>query len=147
MNVLLNNVQCLFSPRKVWEGRCVRGGSQDSASLLWCICMFVNWGSWQTCSCSGVCLERHVWNRHALLFWHLSEKTHGQLVKRKHSVLCLIQVLPCCPGAVFLTDKTSTFLFWLGVCRTSSSEMTGNKNKPENFRVQGDCLHQMLSPA
>lgn len=41
-------------------------------------------------SCSGVCLVRHVVHRHALLLWRLSEKTHGQIVKKSLSLLCLI---------------------------------------------------------
>lgn len=43
------------------------------------------WEELQTCStCSGVCLERHVVSRRALLLWCLSEETHGQILKKNH---------------------------------------------------------------
>lgn len=62
MNMPLSNIWCLFSPRKVWESKCVPAGSQDCYPMLWCICMFNSGGS----------------GRHALLLWSLSGKTCGE---------------------------------------------------------------------
>lgn len=65
----------------------------DPKTAILCYGVFaclLTWGELaDMLSCSGVCLERHVVNRHALLLWCLSEKTHGQIVK-KITLLCLI---------------------------------------------------------
>lgn len=55
------------------------------AAVLCCdvFACLLTWEELQMCStCSGVCLERHVVSRHALLLWCLSEETHGQIVKK-----------------------------------------------------------------
>lgn len=124
--MLLNSLWCLFSPEK--PGRADASQVDPRAAIL-CYDVFaclLAWEELQTCStCSGVCLERHVVSRHALLPWCLSEDTHGQIVEKKSfSLLCQIRALPLCLSAVLLRDKTPTFQFQLCVFSSNFSAMS-----------------------
>lgn len=80
-----------------------------------CVCMFVSCGEfgWKDVVSSQLCCSGGV------------RKTPWPKSWKRLSLKRLIKALSCCPGAVFLTEKTPKLPFRLCVRCSSFSEMTG----------------------